>query len=307
MKFSEFKKKKRSILKHSVIITLVAILGISGCATSKRDALDKQYCKTRYPIILVHGLGFRDNSLLLKYWGDIPDALRRHGAEVHHGGQNAFSSHKNNAQQLKRKITVILHKTGSKKVNIIAHSKGGIESRYMITKLGMAHRVASLTTIATPHRGSSMAKIILTGISKRKILVKKIGDLYARLMGDIDPDSMQAGRELTREYMKRFNREVPDMPGVYYQSYGCVIDSSYPSPIWRLMYSSLSSVEGANDGLVSIESCRWGRFKGIVRGKKTQLVSHADIVGLFALTGVYSFNAREFYISIVHELKGMGF
>ena len=42
-------------------------------------------------------------------------------------------------------------------VHIIAHSMGGLDARYMISRLDMADRVLSLTTIATPHRGSPFA------------------------------------------------------------------------------------------------------------------------------------------------------
>ena len=42
-------------------------------------------------------------------------------------------------------------------VHILAHSLGGLDSRYMISKLDMAERVLSLTTLGTPHRGTTFA------------------------------------------------------------------------------------------------------------------------------------------------------
>lgn len=69
---------------------------------------DQQICKTKYPILLVHGVFFRD---------------------------------------LKR-ILEILKETGAEKVNIIAHSKGGLDSRSAICFEGMDQNVASLTTIS---------------------------------------------------------------------------------------------------------------------------------------------------------------
>ncbi|MCQ5134484.1 esterase/lipase family protein, partial [Coprococcus eutactus] len=51
------------------------------------------------------------------------------------------------------RIKQIIQETGCGKVNLIAHSKGGLDSRYAISMLGMAPYVASLTTINTPHRG----------------------------------------------------------------------------------------------------------------------------------------------------------
>src|SRR5262249_5187529 len=48
-----------------------------------------------------------------------------------------------------------LHRTAlaARAVHVFAHSMGGLDARYMISRLGMAKRVLSLTTIATPHRG----------------------------------------------------------------------------------------------------------------------------------------------------------
>ena len=59
------------------------------------------------------------------------------------------------------RLREILRKTGAEKVNIIAHSKGGLDSRWAISKLGLAPHVASLTTINTPHRGCVFAQHLL--------------------------------------------------------------------------------------------------------------------------------------------------
>ena len=45
----------------------------------------------------------------------------------------------------------------NEKVHVIAHSMGGLDARYMISRLGMEDRVLSLTTVGTPHRGSKYA------------------------------------------------------------------------------------------------------------------------------------------------------
>lgn len=54
-----------------------------------------QSCKTRYPILLVHGMGFRDGKIC--YWGRIPKVLEKHGAELYFGGQEANASIERNA------------------------------------------------------------------------------------------------------------------------------------------------------------------------------------------------------------------
>ena len=95
--------------------------------------------RLKYPLLMVHGMGFRDNRVI-GYWGRIPKALEKCGAEVFFGGQDSNGSIEGNAAQLKKTIEAVLRQTGAEKVNIIAHSKGGLEARYLISTMGMGIR-----------------------------------------------------------------------------------------------------------------------------------------------------------------------
>jgi triacylglycerol esterase/lipase EstA (alpha/beta hydrolase family) len=108
----------------------------------------------KYPIVLVHGAGFRDKTLgFINYWGRIPKHLEKNGVTVYYGGTDAWGSIEENAEILKNRILRILQEEDLEKVNIIAHSRGGLEARYLISALEMEEYVASLTTISTSHRG----------------------------------------------------------------------------------------------------------------------------------------------------------
>ncbi|MBQ9647143.1 MAG: triacylglycerol lipase, partial [Oscillospiraceae bacterium] len=74
---------------------------------------------TRYPVLLVHGAGFRDLQWPV-YWGRIPSALERCGARVFYGRQDCWASTETNARELVGRIDAILAETGAEKVNIIA-------------------------------------------------------------------------------------------------------------------------------------------------------------------------------------------
>ncbi len=277
---------------------------ITGCSAScsKKSGI----CVTKYPILLVHGIAFRDKTVLLKYWGSIPKTLRDNGGTVYLGGQEAYGTCEENAAQLRKTVLKILEETGAEKVNIIAHSRGGIESRFLVSKLGMSDKVASLTTIATPHRGSIMADLILKGLPGKKF-IGMIIDMYAKLIGDKNPMSIKAGRELTVAYMARFNKIVKNSEKVYYQSYSGKITKSYVNPIWVAMWQTMYKHEGDNDGLVSVTSSKWGNYRGIVTCSGKNTVSHADIVGLHILTGDFCFKADKFFVDIVRDLKNRGF
>jgi triacylglycerol lipase len=285
-------------------VLLFSLLLTAGCISKCRK--DSDYCASKYPVLLIHGVAFRDETFFIKYWGNIPSSLIKDGAKVFTGKQQAYGTIRNNAQQLKERVDEILKITGSDKVNIIAHSRGGLEARYMISMLGMGNKVASLTTLATPHRGSTMADYIIKHAADKKLLPVVI-DFYAKVIGDTSPESLNAGIELTTLKMKEFNNTVKDTSSVYYQSYACAIDSSFFNPLWRSMYNLIAVNEGPNDGLVSVKSAQWGNFRGVVNCNGKALVTHADIVGMHFLSGEKCFDADEFIRNIVHELKVSGY
>ena len=79
--------------------------------------------------------------------------------------------------------------------------------------------------------------------------------------------------QLTREYMnENFNPKTPDREGVQYYSYGAFVEP-YPLSMFRQSGRIVSKAEGVNDGLVSVESARWGTYKGTLKD-----VSHLDLI-----------------------------
>ena len=74
-------------------------------------------------------------------------------------------------------------------------------------------------------------------------------------------------------------------------------------PSWLVMVI----MEGANDGLVGVESAKWGNFKGVIDGAWfSPGVDHFNLVDHFF--GVTSgFDPKKFYVDIACELKNMGF
>ena len=107
---------------------------------------------TKYPIVLVHGMMAKDFAFYPAFRG-IVSFLRQQGLPVYVTNQDGIGTIAGNAAQLKAEISDILKKENCEKVNIIAHSKGGLDCRYAMDQLGMTPYVASLTTINTPHRG----------------------------------------------------------------------------------------------------------------------------------------------------------
>lgn len=269
-------------------------------------------CKTKYPVVLIHGTGFRDRKWL-NYWGRIPKILMSHDCEIYYGNQDSWATIERNAITIKDSIEDALSASGAEKVNLIAHSKGGLEARYAISTLGMADRTVSLTTIACPHHGSRTMDYICKLPALLFCVASVFINLWFRLLGDRDPDFHQVCRQFTTYFAEEFNRQNPDSESVYYQSYAAVMKNSFSDFILMIPHFVISRVDGENDGLVTPASATWTNFRGILRGSTRRGISHADEVDMRrrglsnrAQAG-YVQDICNVYIQIVNDLKERGF
>lgn len=264
-------------------------------------------CSTRYPVILLHGLAYRDDMACIDSWGRIPERLEASGCSVFLGELEAWSPIEQNAAKLCERVDSILHKTGVGKVNILAHSKGGLEARYAISRLGLAERVESLTTICTPHHGTYVADIG-SALTPSHLMPQGVAlDLLARLMGDRHPQSAICLQQLTRSAMAKFNLDHPDSSGVYYQSFGTAMKRMVDDPLFALTYKILKKHDGDNDGMVTATSCQWGNFRGIIPTNVAgEGISHLQITD-FRQKDVAGVDIPALYVDIVRDLKERGF
>ena len=266
-----------------------------------------QICATRYPILMVHGVFFRDYKAF-NYWGRIPADLEKNGARIFYGKQESAASIDVCGRQLADRIKEIVEETGCGKVNIIAHSKGGLDSRAAISLYGAAPYVASLTTVNTPHRGCQFADYLLCKApEKLKNVVAGQYNGALSKVGDKDPDFIAAVTDLTHDAAKAFNDRCPDVPGVYYQSVGSksVRAASGRFPL-NLSYHLVNYFDGPNDGLVSIPSMKWGADFTYVSPRKSRGITHGDMIDLMR-ENIDGFDVRETYVNIVSGLKEKGF
>ncbi|MEW5735132.1 MAG: alpha/beta fold hydrolase [Thermodesulfobacteriota bacterium] len=295
---------KRSLLAAvAALLCLVPALAFAGGASSA--------CATKYPVVLAHGMGATAEMLgIIDYWWGIEDALEEEGADVYATAVNCMDSTVNKAVAFKKQYLQILALTGKAKANIIGHSHGTIYTRYAITNLGLGNRCASHTSIAGPHKGSSVADVVVYKIPDGLLMLgtSVIDFVYAFVFGDTNPDTLQNTMDLCTDYMTQvFNPNTPNVPGVYYQSWAAKAKLYCPTvllnPTWLLM----KHYEGDNDGLVGVESAKWGRFRGVQSAAWwSPGCDHLNIIGqLFGMTP--GFDAHDFFSDIVSELKKMGY
>jgi len=269
----------------------------------RRDAL----CKTRYPLLMVHGIFFRDWEHF-NYWGRIAGELTDNGATIFYGDQQSSASVEKSADELKNRILEIIKETGCEKVNIIAHSKGGLDSRYAVSCLGMGEYVASLTTINTPHYGCNYIGALMEKISGKTLSsINKSYKALFTILGDANPDFLTGLKELTDANCAALNEKMPDVPGVLYQSVASKMrfSSSAIFPL-NLGHSIIKRFGGGdNDGLVCVQSMVWGDFLGVCKPKGLKGISHGDMIDL-TRKDILGFDVCEFYVDLVNRLKIKG-
>jgi triacylglycerol lipase len=221
------------------------------------------------PIVLVHGvMGFGrlqvGGSTLLSYWTNIPEALSASGNRVLVPRLSPAAGVAVRAAELKAFLD---REAPGQRVHLIAHSMGGLDSRYLISRLDTTERVLSLTTLGTPHRGTAFAD---WGIRRVEPVVRPVLDMLGL--------PWQAFRDLTTAGCGTFNDETPDRPGVRYFSVAGRFDLDWTAPHWQLSSRIIEAKEGPNDGLVSVTSATWGEAHEVWEGDHASLVNRALVM-----------------------------
>ena len=256
---------------------------------------------TKYPVILVHGIALREFKYF-KAFGKIEKTLKDCGCAVYTANIDAFGSIESNAEQLKKIILGVMKETGAEMVNVIAHSKGGLDTKYMLKSLDMADKVASFTTLCTPHRGS----VIATHIWNLPLWIKKplaffINGFY-KLAGDKNPDSMKVCEQLKTTDELSESLEVAN--AVYCQSYSTKIHKGSDCLLMAVPMVIYNKTNGEeNDGMVSESSAKFENYRGECLEES---VSHTQIVDFFAKRK-HRKRILNFYVELCRELSEMGY
>src|SRR5256885_3244409 len=121
------------------------------------QAFDSGTSRAAYPIVLAHGLdGFRNIGPLHYYFG-VADALKKDGHDVWVAQVDAYNSSETRGAELQAFVLDVLAKTGAGKVDLICHSQGGLDCRYVASNLGA--QVAAVVTISAPHHADPAADV----------------------------------------------------------------------------------------------------------------------------------------------------
>ncbi|MCU0847230.1 MAG: hypothetical protein MUD12_05015 [Spirochaetes bacterium] len=312
---------------------------------------DSTPCRTKYPIVLIHGFLFKSDNLLgIDYWWGIPGALSSEGAQVYQTTSNSTFNHALKRAESDRAELLYLFAACPEwgkyeKINIIAHSQGAQDSRILIHDgikgiiggKAIQIKIASLTTISGVNNGSPVADAIFKLLpegSFQRLLVSEAINAFCWLFyfDDKNADSLSACRSMSVDYVVNvLNKNYPaGNPAVspsgytstpvngpvYIQSYAgrirnallAPLDVMIAVPLWLFVKSVPESLMGGeNDCLVGVNAAKWGRYRETLEGPAWGGgVTHFNEIGhFFGITPW--FNAPQFYVKVVRELKTMGF
>jgi len=306
----------------SAVICILLWLGVAAPA-SGLCFFNCTYTKTKYPIVLAHGLGGFDELFgVYDYWFGIPNALRDGGAQVFVTTVSQLNSTEARGEQLIDQIEQIVAITGKPKVNLIGHSHGGLDIRYVAAV--RPDLVASVSSVASPHKGAELADFLRDNIEEGSFteaviayFANSLGVVLDLLSGSSNPqDSIAAINSLTSEGLAAFNAQYPQ--GV--PASACGSGASVVNGIRYYSWSGtgiLTNVLDVSDGALALASFFYGEANdGLVGRCSSHLGSvirdnyfqnHLDEVNqIIGLVSIFESNPTTVFRTHANRLKNAG-
>ncbi len=260
------------------------------------------------PVVFAHGFLAYRQFLVWEFYPGVIEAFQQKNIDAFRPIVHPTATIETRADQL---LNAINREIGThESFHIIAHSMGGLDSRFLASPNGLnqGNRVVSLTTISTPHRGSKMAEGIPepfknlwatgAGLLKNMTSSKESQDFLAAI-AENQWDSVE---QLSPDYLCNvFNPRIIDAPKVHYYSYAGSLfkkKKNFLTSLRKSLASNLCKIKGEHDGLVTVESAKWGTFKGILPA------DHGEQVGLQIIPWVKNtFDHVSFFLSVAKDLQ----
>ena len=283
------------------------------------------YTKTKYPIVLVHGLLGFDQVGLYPYWYGVQESLQSYdGATVFVAQVSAANAHEVRGEQLLAYVKQVLAATGAAKVNLIGHSQGSPTARYVAAV--RPDLVASVTGVDGANKGIEPVDVIL-GFSPPGSLsadvIASITNGYGQLVslmtngGPLPQNQAAAMYDLSTPGATAFNAKYPQgvpvtacgegayvVNGVRYFSWSgsAVLTNALDASDAILALTGLAFKGAKNDGAVG--SCE-SHLGQVIRDDYT--MNHLDAINQVAgVVSLFEVNPLTLYRQHANRLKGLG-
>ena len=303
---------------------------------------------TKYPILLHHGF----NASRTNGWAfyGVVDALARDGQEASTTEVEPFHGVPVRAATLAKQVDAAIdaHCRNSPqkdvcksqtKINLVAHSMGGLDARWLVSQLGYGDRIATITTISSPHGGTAIADTALGLLSSDRVndAVSALAGYFGKTFTADDlaanTDLRAALESLSEANVAAFDAQTPDDPRVEYQSWAGVSrlvggprlaasqadlrdvceDLVFGSPARADFMNAQLAIPGEvvghfgdefQDGMVTVVNAKHGTFRGCFPGDHLDEVGQPHREGAVPYTG---FDHRVFYRNLATDLASRGY
>jgi triacylglycerol lipase len=308
-----------------------------------------EHLPAQYPLVLVNGI---DTSPFFRYSDRIVSTLSgASGQRVYLATLSPWQTPQHRAPELWARVQQVLQDSGAAKVNLVCHSLGGLDCRYLVSPNGLSAdldvqgidgTVASITTVGTAHRGTRVADQLLGLIPGSAQAIDDFasiaGDWFSATALQQNANVREALHALTTVEARSFNDSVVDAPGVYYQSFAGIsrplgqsnaaiearaLELCMPDEASDAVASSGAPDEMAlalvpfdrtvskdgdallpHDGFVTVDSARWGNFRGCLPADHMEQLGQYDLPDVNVKTGV---DIARFYAALAADLARRGF
>jgi triacylglycerol lipase len=302
-------------------IASAALVALALAVGAPRAALATGYTQTKYPIVLAHGLlGFKNLLGVVDYFFPIESGLESGGAKVFVTQVTAVDGSTARGEQLLAQVQQILAVTGAAKVNLIGHSQGAQDTRYVAGV--RPDLVASVSTVGGVNKGATLADVLadihsplVTSVLEQ--LVNAVGSLIDVLSGHPSrQDAAAALASLSTTGSAAFNAQFPaGLPasacgngaavanGVAFYSWSGTAQLTNVLDISDPILALTSTVyTEANDGLVGRCSSHLGTVI-----KDNYFYNHLDEVNqALGLTSPFEANPVTVFRTQANRLKNAG-
>lgn len=313
----------RGVLAGIVLMTAVWQPAV-GMGTPPPSDNEATYTKTKYPIVLVHGVMGFDTIFGMDYFYGIPAELQRSGAQVYVAQVSPLDSYERRGEQLLEQVQRIVAMTGAQKVNLIGHSMGSPTSRYVASV--RPDLVASVTSVGGDNKGSKAMDVLRGALppgSVSESVAVAAGGAFASLIrlfstgSNLSQDELAALNSLTTAGTLAFNSRHPQgvpvtecgegayqVNGIHYFSWSGAQPYTNPLDVSDPLLATTGLVFGAepNDGLMGACATHLGQ---VIRDNYR--FNHLDEVNMFfGLGNILETNPVALFRQHANRLRNLG-
>ena len=142
--------------KNNIVIVAIAAISIAIIVSGSFVSLASSQSQKPLPVLLIHG--YAEDAAIWKKWEDL---LKKDGIQfftiTFTDSDDKCGSAEQHAKELEKRVQDVKQQSGAQKINIVGHSKGGLDARVFLD-ITDTKDVANLIMIGTPNAGSPAAE-----------------------------------------------------------------------------------------------------------------------------------------------------